>query len=84
MKINLANGESISMSKETTLMFETDNLINTTPATISRCGLVYMQQESIIKPKMLLLSWIRTLPNNLIDYKEDILNYCSYLLYEAL
>lgn len=41
-KLNLSNGESINLTKQMSIMIETDNLVNTTPATISRCGVVYL------------------------------------------
>ena len=41
-KMSLANGESIYMSPGMCILLETDNLSNTTPATVSRCGLVYV------------------------------------------
>lgn len=43
-KMNLANGESIFMTPYMTIMLETDSLVNTTPATVSRCGLIYLQK----------------------------------------
>jgi dynein heavy chain len=42
-KINLANGETICMSTGMTILLESDSLIHTTPATISRCGLIYLE-----------------------------------------
>lgn len=38
----LANGERIQLRPGMRLLFETDNLDNASPATISRCGMVYM------------------------------------------
>ena len=38
----LANGERIQLLPGMRLLFETDNLDNASPATISRCGMVYM------------------------------------------
>ena len=44
LKLNLPNGESIGMADGMCLLLETDNLRNVTPATISRCGLVFMNR----------------------------------------
>ena len=38
----LANGERISLTPDLRLMFEVDNLSQASPATISRCAMVYM------------------------------------------
>lgn len=51
MKLNLNNGETIKMSGGMCLLLEADNLINITPATISRCGLVYLNKQEINRPK---------------------------------
>ena len=63
--MSLANGESIYMSKEMTIILETEDLRNTTPATISRCGLVFMESEKYVKPKQILNAWLRYLPSTL-------------------
>ncbi|CDW77756.1 dynein heavy chain axonemal [Stylonychia lemnae] len=83
-KMSLANGESIFMSKYMTLMLETDSLLNTTPATVSRCGLIYLQQSKLIKPKMLFNAWLRSIPNVLKEYEIEIEQQASCLLKEAL
>ena len=38
----LSNGERIELGVGTRILFETDNLVHASPATISRCGIVYM------------------------------------------
>ena len=38
----LANGERISLTPSMRLMFEVDDLSQASPATISRCAMVYM------------------------------------------
>lgn len=44
-----------------TMMFEVEDLAVASPATVSRCGMVYMEPESLtLKP--LIQSWMATLP----------------------
>ena len=38
----LANGERIQLFPGMRILFETDDLSNASPATVSRCGMVYM------------------------------------------
>lgn len=52
-KMNLPNGETINMSDGTCLLLETDNLANCTPATISRCGLVFLSRDEVNIPKQI-------------------------------
>ena len=64
---------------------ETDSLTHATPATISRCGIIYMQPNHYVKPKYLLNTWLRKLPPNLLADAGamDIENYCNFLLSAA-
>jgi hypothetical protein len=50
-KINLPNGDVIKIDTNICLIFETDNLKNLTPATISRCGLVHLNRPNTNNPK---------------------------------
>jgi dynein heavy chain len=84
-KMSLPNGESIYLSQGMSLLMETDSLTHATPATISRCGIIYMQPNHYVKPKYLLNTWLRKLPPNLLADAGamDIENYCNFLLSAA-
>lgn len=44
----LANGERISLNSQIRLLFEVDDLSRSSPATISRCAMVYMVRPTMI------------------------------------
>jgi dynein heavy chain len=50
-KLSLPNGESIKMSQGMCILLETDRMHNVTPATVSRCGLVYLHRDEIVNSK---------------------------------
>lgn len=83
-KMNLPNGETIKMGEGMCLLFECDNLVNVTPATVSRCGLVFMQREEMNPIKQIFNSYLKKLPSNLHDYLKDIEYQSNFLLTEAL
>jgi len=44
-KLCLPNSEIIDMTKYMTIYFESDHVDNASPATISRCGMIYLDSE---------------------------------------
>lgn len=46
-KLCLPNSEIIDMTEFMTCLFETDDLSEASPATISRCGMVYMDPKAL-------------------------------------
>jgi len=71
-KLCLNSGQIIQLTPHMTMMFEVADLTVASPATVSRCGMVYMEPESLgLKP--LVSSWMNTLPERVLS-SEYILN----------
>jgi dynein heavy chain len=78
-KLTLSTGETIKMTGLMTIIIEAEDLTNCTPATISRCGMIYMKDE-IIPIKAHFNKWLKSLPSSLEECIPELDNLCNYFL----
>ena len=63
-KLCLNSGQILTLTPHMTMMFEVEDLAVASPATVSRCGMVYMEPTSIgVQP--LIDSWMKVLPEQM-------------------
>ena len=69
----LANGERIPMNPSMRMIFEVDSLSQASPATISRCGMVYLDPCDLgWKPYV--RSWLNKLREKKVNVTFDVHN----------
>lgn len=82
-KLCLVSGEIIQLSSSMTMMFEVEDLAVASPATVSRCGMVYLEPTALgIEP--LLTSWLGRLHAGVREHKELLARIFNALVPEGL
>ncbi|KAL8563604.1 Dynein heavy chain 1, axonemal [Nucella lapillus] len=82
-KLCLTSGEIIKLSEPMTMMFEVADLAVASPATVSRCGMVYLE-PSYIGLEPFFLCWLRTLPSNIVMCKDAFSKLFDLFLQPAI
>ncbi|VEL06990.1 unnamed protein product [Protopolystoma xenopodis] len=78
-KLCLSSGEIIKLTEEMTMIFEVADLAVASPATVSRCGMVYLEPGGLgLQP--FIDCWVSRLPDAIYGYREKLnLLFATYL-----
>lgn len=72
-KLCLNSGQMLTLTPYMVIMFEVEDLMVASPATVSRCGMVYMEPISLgLDP--LIVSWINTVPENFSTHSKTFVD----------
>lgn len=82
-KLCLSSGEIIKLTDVMTMMFEVQDLAVASPATVSRCGMVYLE-PSILGLTPFTECWLRQIPKALKPYKEMLSSLFDRFLQDSI
>ncbi|NWV36400.1 DYH1 protein, partial [Grantiella picta] len=82
-KLCLSSGEIIKMTESMTMMFEVQDLAVASPATVSRCGMVYLE-PSILGLDPFIECWLKNMPEIMQRFSQQLATLCKKFLKEAI
>ncbi|XP_010013568.1 PREDICTED: dynein heavy chain 1, axonemal-like, partial [Nestor notabilis] len=82
-KLCLSSGEIIKLSESMTMMFEVQDLAVASPATVSRCGMVYLE-PSILGLEPFIGCWLQKLPGIMKPFSQQLSSLFKRFLKEAI
>ncbi|MGH0183081.1 UNVERIFIED_CONTAM: hypothetical protein FKN15_013335 [Acipenser sinensis] len=82
-KLCLSSGEIIKLTDVMTMMFEVQDLAVASPATVSRCGMVYLE-PSILGLKPFTECWLRTIPEIMQPFTQQFIDLFDKFLQDSI
>lgn len=74
--LTLVDGNRINLKEGVKVIFEVDELTQASPATVSRCGIVFMDEKELnwqsIRTSWILVKESQKYPESLLDYFDDL------------
>lgn len=81
--LTLPTGERISFGKNVNFIFETSDLSYASPATISRMGMIFLNNEDI-SIKSLINEWVKRQPEDIQMKLDDFINEYFYRIFDTI
>lgn len=78
--LTMPNGVRIQFGDNVNFLFETDNLLFASPATVSRMGIIYLSEEDV-DPKSAVDSWLVEQPE---EHREVLKQWITLYFYQAI
>ncbi|XP_071943674.1 dynein axonemal heavy chain 1-like isoform X2 [Antedon mediterranea] len=82
-KLCLSSGEIIKLTEFQRMIFEVADLAVASPATVSRCGMVYIE-PSILGLSPFTECWLKKLPDAIYPYKDQLSDLFTKFLQESI
>lgn len=82
-KLCLSSGEIIKLTDVMTMMFEVQDLAVASPATVSRCGMVYLE-PSILGLTPFTECWLKKIPDAIKPYSDQLNSLFSRFLKDSI
>ncbi|TGZ66131.1 hypothetical protein CRM22_005485 [Opisthorchis felineus] len=82
-KLCLSSGEIIKLTDAMTMMFEVADLAVASPATVSRCGMVYLE-PTILGLDPFVQCWIRRLPDAIFAHRDKLQTFFDLYMNDTL